>query len=562
MPRRLLLAIIFGLLLRMAFINSPMTDAFGSMRQTYTAGYTRFLIEEGVTLKRLFNCGSIVNSHHALEVPIYNLLTVALARLSGESDAIYRLTSLIIWLLGAFYLAYLIRRTYGIDEAVYIVWVYTLLPLSIFIGHYYHPEVLSILLSLAVVFHYYFYLEKGRRLDLVVSVIALALALVVRASHFHLYFALLLLALSKYGWKIFRRWDTYIYILPIIPAALWSMKGSDLASEARLYQYIGPLSLRFSPQFWGMLLFNRLGGLTLSPVGLPLLILAIAASKNRHNRGLEFAWLYSGVAFLVIVAAGNFHHPHYQAPLLVPCAIFIGRFLYQMAAGKLQGAWQRWWLRIPREVIVVALSLYFFFDGMVIYLFFTQPWDIEALKGLLRELNITKLFIAFAISQAVFIPLVLWIWRKESSRPIGPRPANAAILVILILATGLFVLYPMYRIDMDYLEAGKSVRQELGPDAKVMFAGKKDDADPFIFYSYMHGWAFNPARLLKDGWSAIEEPVSEGAQYLAVMNTNRYIQPGYAKSDEIMGYLNKFEILYKDAFITVYDLKGKVGKNH
>jgi len=556
MPRRLLLAIILGLLLRIAFINSPMTDAFGSMRQTYTAGYTRFLIEEGVTLQRLVDCGSIVNSHHALEVPIYNLLTVALARLSGESDSIYRLTSLIIWLVGAIYLVYLLRRTYGGDEALYIMWVYVLLPLSIFIGHYYHPEVLSLLLSLAVVFHYYFYVEKGNPLDLGISLVALALALIVRAAHFHLYFALLILALSKQGWKVFLKWDTYLYILPIIPAALWSMKGSDLASEARLYQYIGPLSLRFSPQYWGMLLFNRLGGLTLSPVGLPLLILAIAASKNRPNRGLEFAWLYSGLAFLVIVAAGNFHHPHYQSPLLVPCAILIGRFLYQVATGKLQGAWQRWWLMIPREVIAVALSLYLFFDGLVVYLFLTSPWDIEALKGLLRELNIIKLFIAFAITQAIFIPLVLWIWRKESPRLIGPRPVNAAILIVFILATGVFVLHPMYRVDYDYLEAGNSVHQKLGADAKVMFAGKKDDADPFIFYAYMHGWAFNPARLLKDGWSPIEEPVSEGAQYLAVMNANRYIQQDYDKSNVIMEYLGVFDVIYKDAFVTIYDLRG------
>ena len=555
MPRKLLLAVAIGVLLRLAFINSPMTDAFGSMRQTYTAGYTRCMIEEGVSLPRMFRCRSIVNSHQALEVPIFNLLTVLLAKVTGESDVIFRLTSLIIWLAGVLYLAYLLRRTYRSGESLYIVWVYALLPLSIFIGHYYHPEVLSIFLSLGVVFHYKFYLEKGKWFDLAISVAALTLALIVRVSHFHLYLVLILLALSKVGWRVFLRWDTYLYLIPLIPAAYWSTAASDLASETRLMQYIGPFPMRFTPQFWGMMLFNRFGGLTLSPVGLPLLILAIAASKNRPNRALEFAWLYSGFAFLVIVASGNFHHPHYQAPLLIPCAIFIGRFLHQLATGNLKGAWQRWWLVIPREVIAVSLSLYLFFDGIVIYLFFTQPWDTEALKALLGNLNITKLFTIFALSQAALIPFVLALWRRESPRRLNPHPTVAAVLIILILITGLFVLHPMYRVDTDYLEAGKSIQKHLSPDAKVMFAGKKDDADPFIYYAHMRGWAFNPSRLLKDGWSAIEEPVSEGAQYLAIMNSNRYIQPEYEKSDVVMGYLSNFDVSYRDAFITIYDLK-------
>jgi len=404
MTRRLLLAIALGIMLRLAFINAPMVDAFGSMRQTYTAGYTRYMIEEGVSIPGLLNSPSVLVSHQALEIPIYNLLTVALAGIFSDTDWVYRATSLILWILGALYFAMLLKRMYGDNEALYIIWVYTLLPLSIFIGHYYHPEILSILLSIAVVFHYWFYIEKGHRLDLVISLVALTIALLVRASHFHLYFALLFIGYGKYGWKVFTKWETYAYILPMIPAGLWSMRVSDLATETRFIQYIGAFSFRFNPKFLGMMLFHRLGGLTLSPVGLPLLVLGIAAARSRIGRGFEFAWLYASLLFIFIVAKGNYHHPHYQAIMLIPASIIIGRFLYQVATGDFADAWQKWWTAIPRQVIAAALSLFLFFDGLIIYLFLTQPWDADVLNKLVAELNIPLLAGIFVVSQAVLIP--------------------------------------------------------------------------------------------------------------------------------------------------------------
>ncbi len=578
MKRKLLWIVAIGVVIRLLFINTPMVDAFGSMRQTYTAGYTRYMIENGVSVDAILNSPSIVNSHHALEIPLYNLLTVGLARIFGDTNYIYRLTSLLIWLAGALYLAYLLRRVYGEKEAAYILWTYTLLPLSIFLGHYYHPEILSILLSLAVIFHYYFYLETGKPIDLAISVVALAIALVVRASHFHLYFALIFIGLSKHGWRIFTRLDSYAYILPLIPAAIWSMRGSDLATGTRIYQYMGPLSLRLSPKFWGMIIFNRLGGLTLSPVGLPLLVLGAAASRVRVGRVIEFAWLYASLLFILIVAAGNFHHPHYQAPILIPAALVIGRFIYQIREGNLAGAWQNWWKSIPTVVWVAALSLFLFFDGVVIYLFFTQPWDAEALKELVKSLKIVPLFIAFAVSMAVLIPGIMYIIRREQSKFARPRPFVALLLLAFIFVTGLFVLHPMYRLELDYLEAGKSVQafaEDHDAVGKVIFAGKKDDADPFIFYSEMRGWAFNPATFLyltKDdprekaelgepginrGWAFLDKYIKEGADYLAVMKGNRYIQDSYERSGEVNAELAKLKPGYEDAVVTIYDLTGE-----
>ena len=173
------------------------------------------------------------------------------------------------------------------------------------------------------------------------------------------------------------------------------------------------------------------------------------------------------------------------------------------------------------------------------------------------DLNITALLIGFAISQAVLIPVMMTIWRTESSRPIGPRPANAAILIILVFLSGLFVLHPMYRIDLDYIEAAKSVRANLSEDAKVIFSGKKDDADPFIFYSGMRGWALHPAKFCTSGWDVIEGYTTEGAEYFTIMKSNRYIQPGHEKYPITMSYIAQLEVVYNDALVTIYDLSGK-----
>jgi len=555
MNRRLLLVIIIGILLRVAFINSPMVDAFGSMRQTYTAGFTRYMIEHGITLSNVLQPHSIVQDRISLEIPLYNLPTVFLAKLFGEHDWVYRLTSLLYWIIGALYLAYCLRRIYSEKETSYILWLYTLLPLSIFIGHYYHPEVLSIFLSMAVIFNAWFFLQEGKPIDLVISVVALLLALLVRASHFHLILVLLLLGLSKHGLRIFLKLWIYAYLIPVIACVIWCMRGSDLASSQSVHQYLGYFTFRFSPAYLGMILFNRLGGLTLSPVGLPILVLAIASAKNRKNKALDFAWFYGAIAFLLIVAGGNFIHPHYQSAVILPFLIFIGRFLCRMSEGALFDSWYRWWRSIPKAALAAMMSLYLFFDCLVFYIFFSAPWDAVKLKSQIAGLNMKSLLIWFVASQVVLICGILLIWKKDTFTRAINAPRNAALIVVMIFVTGIIVFHPMYHLDMDYIDAAKSISAKLDRDAKVAFVGKKDNADPFIFYSSQTtAWDYNTKIFLRRDWEKLIEIRDAGAQYMAVMRKNRFIQPDHPLSGEINSYLLQLSIYYEDAYITIYDL--------
>lgn len=557
MNRKLLLVIIIGVLLRIAFINSPMVDAFGSMRQTYTAGFTKYMINNGVTVSNVMQPVSIVQDRHSLEIPIYNLSTVFLSKIFGEHDWVYRLTSLLYWIIGAFYLAYCLRRIYTEKETSYILWVYTLLPLSIFIGHYYHPEVLSIFLSMAVVFNAYLYLKEGKPVDLVISVVALLFALLVRASHFHLIIVLLLLGLSQYGFRLFLKPWIYAYLIPLVAVVAWCTSGNDLASSQSMNQYLGAFAFRFTPVYLGMILFNRLGGLTLSPVGLPLLVMAVASARNRTNKALDFAWFYGALAFLLIVAGGNFIHPHYQSAVILPFAILIGRFLCQMSENNLADSWYGWWRAIPKAVLAFVLSLYIFFDCFVFYIFFSSPWDVVQLKSQIASLDLKLIFIIFVVSQIVLVLGILSLMKTEILKRGFNTPRPAVIFIALIFITGLIVIHPMYQTEMDYIDAAESISANLDKDAKVAFVGRKDNADPFIFYSSQTiAWDYNTKIFLWRKWDKLIEIRDSGAEYLTVMRNNRFVQPEHKLFPEINSYLSQLDVVFEDEHITIYNLSS------
>lgn len=554
MNRKLIYAILAGLLLRCLFINSPLVDFFGGMRQTYTAGYTQFLLGNPINLENIFHPHSIIFNNNALELPIYNLFTVFLVRIFGDHEFAYRATSLFFWLLSAIYLAWMSVRIWGKSQAVYIVWTFSLVPLSIFLGHYYHPEILAVFLSICVVFHFYLYLNEKKPLDLIVTLLAMSLILMVRASQVHLFFIMAILLFSKYKWRTFLQPWAYLILLTLLPYAFWVFTSTDLTSGMRMNQFIGPLWIRFSPVFWGMIIFHRIGGICLSPLGVPLLVLGIASGKNRKYRDLEFAMLYGAFIFFILVSRACFHHPHYQSVLIVPGAIIIGRFLYQMAEGSLKDSWYPWWLAIPRWVKAVLLSVYIFLDCFVLYMFFMSPWDAEQMWNVLAGISIGNIVVAFIISQIVLIPLILFLWNQCQKNEERISKSLPSIIIALILLTGWAILSPTYKIDTDYINAGKSVASFVSEDEKVVFIGKKDDGDPFLYYSGLTGWVTNTAIIYNDGWSVIDSYVDQGAEYLAVMKTNRYILADHQYSEKINRELEKLDVVFEDDYVRIYNL--------
>jgi 4-amino-4-deoxy-L-arabinose transferase-like glycosyltransferase len=554
MNRKLLYAIIAGLLLRCLFINSPLVDFFGGMRQTYTAGFTQYLLQNPINLENIFHPHSIVFNNNALELPVYNLFTVFLVKIFSDHEFAYRATSLFFWLLSAIYLAWMSVRIWGKSQAVYIVWTYSLFPLSIFLGHYYHPEILAVFLSIVVIFHFYLYLNEKNPVDLIITLLVLSLTLMVRASQIQLFFIMAILLFSKYKWRTFCQPWAYLILLTLLPYAFWVFDSTDLTSGSRMTQFIGPLWVRFSPIYWGMIVFHRIGGICLSPLGVPLLIAGIASGKNRKDRNLEFAMLYGAFIFFVIVARACFHHPHYQSVLIVPGAIIIGRFLYQMAEGSLKDSWYSWWLAIPGWVKTVLLSVYIFLDFFVLYMFFKSPWDAEKMWSVLSGISIGTLVVGFIISQIILIPLIMFLWNRYRKNEERISKSLPSIIIALIMLTGMVILGPTYKIDTDYIKAGESVAEFTSENGKVVFIGKKDDGDPFVYYSGLTGWVTNTAKFYNDDWSEFDSFVDQGAEYLAVMKSNRYIQPDHQYSEKINRELGKLDVAFEDDYVRIYEL--------
>ncbi|MBU1022730.1 hypothetical protein KKB99_00490, partial [bacterium] len=234
---------------------------------------------------------------------------------------------------------------------------------------------------------------------------------------------------------------------------------------------------------------------------------------------------------------------------------FIGRFLSQVAENRIVDSWYERWRVIPMEVKAAALCIYIFFDALAIILFFNYTWDVNQLLILFDNLNVKALVFIFALSQIALFPFIMWVWRKKERSGKAPFNRITLLLLLLIFFSGLLVIHPMYRPDTDFLKAAKSVSDNLDKNASIVFSGKKDDSNPFMFYSVQrHGWSYNLIAFHSTGWEELKKYKNDGAEYLAVMKKNRCLASDHPMSKEIISYLEQLNIYHEDPYITIYIL--------
>jgi 4-amino-4-deoxy-L-arabinose transferase-like glycosyltransferase len=362
----LTIILVFGLLIRLYKINSPVAD-WHSWRQTDTASVTRNYVNLGLNLlyPKYDDISKIQTGYLNLqgfrfvEFPVFNFFHYLLVKIlpNVSFDALGRLTSVIFSVFSAYFLFLIGKRYLGKWGGLLSSFFFLLIPYNIYFSRVILPEPLCVFFSLFSLWLFIKYIDSEKVFYLFFSGIIFSLALLLKPFALFYAFPMVYLLLSRYGIKnIFMTPRLLINFLifadlVLVPLLLWRgwIGNHPEGIPHFTWAFNGDL-IRFRPAFWRWIFGERIGRLILGIWGLiPFIIGVITKKKNYFNLSL----MLGALAYVFMVATASVRHDYYQILIVPPICL--------LAAEGSLAIWQNnifnKWLARPILIFSIVLCL-------------------------------------------------------------------------------------------------------------------------------------------------------------------------------------------------------------
>ncbi|MGI5828541.1 MAG: ArnT family glycosyltransferase [Patescibacteria group bacterium] len=346
---------------RLYKINNPIAD-WHSWRQADTAAVTRNFIKEGLTplypkFDSYYSLNEVgkpnPNRYFFAEFPLYNLVTYPFYKYLGVNEMYARLVSVFFSSLTAVFIYLLARRFSSERAAVLAGLVFAVLPFSIYYGRVIMPDPLHIFLSVLALYLVSLWTSKNTYFMTALAGLATTGALLTKPYALVLGLPIIYLLLRKWGMKLFKKPEFYLYIsLSLLPFLFWRWHISNYPEGMFGTSWLfNQGNIRFKGSFFRWIIFDRMNRLIFATGGFVLFWLGIIRGRTKKEGWFYYLWLLAVAIFITVIAKGNVTHDYYQMPLLPIGAIFIAKgfeFLMMYGSG------------IKQRLINFSLALFLF----------------------------------------------------------------------------------------------------------------------------------------------------------------------------------------------------------
>lgn len=339
----LLFLMALALIPRLYNLNSPVIGVH-SWRQADTAAIARNFYEALLAhpgqLLTFFGCFAYPQvdwgggGYAETEFPLYPALVSLIYRVFGPHEIYARGLSVIFSLIGLYFLYKLIELCFDRSIAFWSALFYAILPLSVFYSRTVQPESLVIMSSLGGLYFFKRWLRHDhQRIDLFVSWIFVAIATLLKVLPIvYLGLPLLFLASLKFKYKLFLRWDLWLYALGIFGVtAVWYIHAHNIFLDTGLtfgfwsgdtdrYSWTSLLSLKY----WLDIIF-RVMVRHFAVLGF---FVALIGLTYRRQKAEDWMWEVGLVgSFLAgaLAPTSSYVHEYYQLPVMFFGVVFIGK---------------------------------------------------------------------------------------------------------------------------------------------------------------------------------------------------------------------------------------------
>lgn len=319
-----------ALALRLFQLDAPLIGEH-SWRQTDTASMARHFERGGHRfLHPQIQWGGDGSGEIASELPLYPFLVALLQSALGPHDWIGRLLAALFSVASIAYLYALARDFAGERSARWAAFFLAVLPLSVFFGRAVMGESLMLAASVGGIFHFSRWTRAGSRRDFAASALLTAIACGVKGTALFAVFPLGWLAFSRFGLRALRTPSLWLYAaLVLAPLVAWYAHAHAIEQRTGLtvgiFSKLGDADLVLRGAYWERVLLDRFAQHQLTWLGFGLFAIGLVLPRRQPGERLFDVWLLGMLAYLVVVAPGNYLHSYYLLPLLYPAAVTMAR---------------------------------------------------------------------------------------------------------------------------------------------------------------------------------------------------------------------------------------------
>ncbi len=276
------------------------------------------------------------------EFPLYPALVSLLYRLFGPHEVYARGLSVVFSLIGLYFLYKLVELSCDRAVAFWSALFYAILPLSVFYGRTVQPESLVMMSGLGGLLFFWRWLHPtiststattGHRRDLFLSWAFVTTAVLLKVIPvIYLGLPLLFLAAVKFGFRLFVRWDFWLYALSLLGVtAAWYFHAHNifLASGLTFGFWSGDTDRYtahslLSYQYWLDILFRTI----VRHFAVASFVVGLVGLTFRRQRAEDWMWdvgLMGSFLAGAIAPASSYVHEYYQLPVMMFGVVFIGK---------------------------------------------------------------------------------------------------------------------------------------------------------------------------------------------------------------------------------------------
>lgn len=325
-----LLAIVtFGFIGRAATTTAPLFDHH-SWRQADTAMIARNFAESRLNplYPQVDHRGALPVGYVATGFELQAWVVALISKATGFAPQLGRLLSA-MWFVGSVLLVFTLTRSrFGDAPALAAAFIYSFgFPLVFFVERAFLNEALLLCLSFAVLVAADKRTRGGSARWLLLASAAMACIGAVKPTFLIVAAGVFALYIERDGRRGLLRVEPYVIVAcGIVAAALWLTWASNLGQSTGLTfgltDKLFDAAVLFDKGYW-IKLTRRLVKDLFGPIGIAAAILGLVTAWRTH-RLMEIALVLGGIAYLVIVTPGNYHHDYYQIPLVSGITILSG----------------------------------------------------------------------------------------------------------------------------------------------------------------------------------------------------------------------------------------------
>lgn len=242
----ILFAVIFAM--RIPNINNPSPEIGDSWRQVDTESIARNFVEHRFNIfYPQFNYEGPLPNYIQLEFQITTFIIAILYKMFGYHIFLARLVPVILFMISVYYLFKLIKEIYNIKIAWLGIFIYSVLPLTLFYSRAIMPESAVLLFFNGAFYYFYMWYKYDKKSNLFLSAIFTALAISQKTPAVFIGIAMILICIDKYGIRFLKKWELWLFgIISLVPPIIYTKWSGDVA-EFKFVSDIG--AIRILPTF-------------------------------------------------------------------------------------------------------------------------------------------------------------------------------------------------------------------------------------------------------------------------------------------------------------------------